>query len=65
MAAYERVCRDKSLLTSTKKKAKGKEKQELTRKIGGLELVHHLLLMRNTDSIVGLIRRSTLPCMFL
>ena len=35
--AYDRICQEKSLLTSLKKQAKGKEKQTFSKKIGALE----------------------------
>lgn len=53
MAAYERVCSEKSHLIGLKRKAKGKAKQDLTQKIVDLELVHHLHLMKGTKGIAG------------
>lgn len=40
-AAYNHVCKEKSHLTSLRKQAKGKAKQDLTLKIGDLESVDH------------------------
>ena len=35
--AYDRICKEKSLLTSLKKQARGKEKKTFSQKIGALE----------------------------
>ena len=35
--AYDCICKEKSLLKSLKKQARGKEKQNLSQKIGALE----------------------------
>ena len=35
--AYDRICEEKSLLTNLKKRARGKEKQTFSQKIGALE----------------------------
>lgn len=53
MAGYEHVHREKIHLTSLKKKVKGKEKQDLTRKIADLESVHHISFEKNAKSIAG------------